>query len=99
MLRPSDFPTGLLAYWAFDELSGTTAVNSANATFNGTMANGAAFVVDAARGRVAEFDGTDDRMEVIDSGTSLPTLTMIPAMTAVNDFTWAGWVWTSTTSS
>ncbi len=98
-LKPSDLPTGLLAYWAFDEVSGTTAVNSANATFNGTMANGAAFVADVARGQVAQFDGTDDRMEVIDSGTSLPTLTMIPAMTAANDFTWAGWVWTSTASA
>ena len=96
---PANFPTGLLAYWAFDEVSGTTAANAANATFNGTMANGATFVADATRGQVASFDGTDDRMEVIDTGTGLPSMTLLPAMTAVNDFTWAAWVWSSTTST
>ncbi len=99
-VKPSAFPSGLLAYWAFDETSGTVAANTGTAGQpNGTMANGAAFVADAARGQVASFDGVDDRMEVIDSGTGLPTLTLLPAMTAANDFTWAAWVWSSTAST
>ena len=91
--RPSDYPSGLLAYWAFDETSGTAADNAVAGQPDGTMANGAAFFADPVRGKVASFDGTDDRMEVIDSGTGQPSLVFLPQMTAVNDFTWAAWVW------
>ena len=99
VVRPSDYPTGLLAYWPFNETSGTTAANTQNAAYNGTMANGATFLNDPARGWVASFDGTDDRMEVIDSGTGQPSLTLLPAMTVSNDFTWSAWVWTPTAAT
>jgi Lamin Tail Domain/Concanavalin A-like lectin/glucanases superfamily len=96
---PADFPGGLIAFWSFDETSGSTADNAVAGQPDGTMANGAAFVNDSTRGRVAEFDGADDRMEVIDSGTSLPSVTFLPAMTTTNDFTWAAWVWSPVVSS
>ena len=51
------------------------------------------------RGRVANFDGVNDRMEVIDSGTGLPSLGFLPRMTATNDFTWAAWVWSPVAST
>ncbi|HEV7867531.1 MAG TPA: lamin tail domain-containing protein, partial [Chthoniobacteraceae bacterium] len=91
-VKPDALPNGLLAYWSFNETSGTTAVNSVNGQPNGTMANGATFVTDVIRGQVASFDGADDRMEVIDSGTGLPSVTFLPGFTATNDFTWAAWV-------
>lgn len=97
--KPSTFANGLLAYWSFDETSGTVADNAVAGKPDGTMTNGASFVVDPVRGRVAEFDGTDDRMEVIDSTTGLPSLVFMPSMTATNDFTWAAWVWSSVGST
>jgi hypothetical protein len=96
---PLDYPSGLLAYWSFDETSGTTAANAVAGGPAGTMVNGATFVTDATRGRVAEFDGTDDRMEVIDPGTGLPSLTFLPAVTPTSDFTWAAWVWSPVAST
>ena len=36
--------TGLVAYWKFDEISGTTAYDAAGTAQNGTLANGAFFV-------------------------------------------------------
>ena len=63
------------------------------------MVNGAEFVADLTRGQVAAFDGTDDRMEVIDPNTGLPSLALLPSMTPTNDFTWAAWVWTSTATT
>ncbi len=94
--KPSDFPGGLMAYWAFDETSGTVAANAVPGSPEGTMANGATFVTDPVRGRVASFDGANDRMEVIDPATSLPSLTFMPTMTSSNDFTWAAWVFQPT---
>jgi hypothetical protein len=98
-LKPNALPSGLLAYWAFDETSGAVAANGVAGQLNGTMTNGAAFVSDIARGRVAEFDGVNDRMEVIDTGTGLPSTAFLPAMTSTNEFTWAAWVWSSTAST
>ncbi len=94
-VRPNQFPAGMLAYWNFDETTGATAANGVSGAPAGTMANGAAFVSDPVRGQVAEFDGVNDHMEIIDPATSLPSLLLLPAMTATNDFTWSCWAWSA----
>lgn len=96
---PSLFPNGLLAYWAFDETGGTAADNAVAGQPDGVMANGAAFETDLARGQVAVFDGIDDRMEVLDGATSLPSTSFLPLLAASQDFTWAAWVWSATSAN
>lgn len=87
---------GLIASWSFEETSGTVAANDVPGGLPGTLVNGASFVEDPVRGRVVQFDGIDDRMEVIDPQTNQPSLNLLPLMTLSNDFTWAAWVWTDT---
>src|SRR5688572_18789580 len=48
-IRPDAFSNGLLAYWNFDEVSGTVADNKVTGQPDGTMVNGAAFVSDPVR--------------------------------------------------
>ena len=53
----------LIAHWNFDENTGATAANSANATFNGTLAGGAAWVPGPLGfGSALAFDGVDDQV-------------------------------------
>ena len=52
------FPTDYVSYWKFDETSGTTASDETGNN-HGTL-NGATFVNDGGRGRVVNFDGVDD---------------------------------------
>ena len=52
--------TGLVAYWSFDEGSGTTAEDFSPANANtGTLTNGPTWV-DGKVGKALSFDGTDD---------------------------------------
>ena len=66
---PAVAPSGLVAYWKFDEGSGTTAADSSGNGNTGTLINGPLWTA----GRVGNalfFDGIDDNVTVLDS-TSL----------------------------
>ena len=54
----------LIAHWNFDENTGTSAANSANATFTGTVAGGATWVAGPLGfGSALAFDGVDDQVD------------------------------------
>jgi Concanavalin A-like lectin/glucanases superfamily/Chitobiase/beta-hexosaminidase C-terminal domain/Family of unknown function (DUF6298) len=50
---------GLLAYWTFDEGSGTTAADSSNNGYSGTLVNGPIWTAGRIAGALS-FDGVDD---------------------------------------
>jgi hypothetical protein len=54
--------TGLLAYWKFDDASGTTAIDSSEYNNTGTLTNGPVWKTssDCKRGGCLYFDGTND---------------------------------------
>lgn len=76
--------TSMLGWWRLDETAGETALNSVSGKPDGQLINGVVWVDDPARGRVAEFDGVDDRISVSD--------TLMPKQTLTTDFTWSCWV-------
>ena len=56
-------PAALIGYWDFNEGTGTSVANSANASFNGTVAGGAAWVPGPLGfGSALSFDGVDDQV-------------------------------------
>ena len=56
-------PAALIGYWDFNEGAGTVAANSANASFNGTVAGGATWVAGPGGfGSALSFDGVDDQV-------------------------------------
>jgi len=61
--------TGLVAYWSFDEGSGTTAEDFSPANANtGTLTNGPTWV-DGKVGKALSFDGTDDYVTMGDQAS------------------------------
>lgn len=74
---------GLLGYWPLNQTSGSSVPNSAPGGAAGTAFNGFAWVNDATRGNVLQFDGND---AYADLGSAA-----IPQMTLANDFTWSFW--------
>jgi hypothetical protein len=61
-------PTGAVAYWRFDETSGTTAYDSIGSN-DGTLKNGASFTSSGKSGYALSLDGTDDYVEVPDDAS------------------------------
>lgn len=59
------YPSGLIAYWKFDEGSGTTAHDSSGNGHTGTLVNGPSWV-DGKYGKALSFDGEND---YVDCGT------------------------------
>ena len=62
-----------ITHWAFDETSGTTAIDSSSNHFNGTLKNGPTWST-GIKGNSLKFDGVNDRVEcgsnvVMDMGT------------------------------
>ena len=78
---PAAAHAGLTGLWLLDEISGTTAPNIAIGGTDGTLYNGPAWVNDAQRGQVLQFDGGDDW---VDAG-------FVPALATGDDFTWSFW--------
>ncbi|TKJ35758.1 MAG: hypothetical protein CEE38_14220 [Planctomycetes bacterium B3_Pla] len=83
----------LIGWWKLDEGSGDTAIDLSGSGKDGTISNatsgglgdgGSVWVNDPERGMVISFDGDD-------SGASVSTELIIPAMSMDNDFTWAFW--------
>ena len=79
-LLPHTASAQLSNYWPVTESAGGTTVNAAGGTI-GTLNSGAAFVTDATRGQVLQFDGAGS---YVDAG-------MIPLIGASTDFTWSFW--------
>ncbi|HOD80599.1 MAG: hypothetical protein BWX88_02953 [Planctomycetes bacterium ADurb.Bin126] len=72
----------MVSLWTLNEAAGTTtAANSIATGPVGSLYNGADFVVDAVRGQVLHFDGSDD----------YATAGNIPALAVGSDYTWSFW--------
>jgi len=54
--------SNLISHWAFDENSGTTAIDSSGNNINGTLKNGPIWNA-GIKGNCIKFDGIDDRVE------------------------------------
>jgi hypothetical protein len=63
--------SGLVAWWEFNEVSGTTALDSSGNGNHGTIFNGATYVPGVS-GTALQFDGIDDFVEVLDHPTLHP---------------------------
>jgi len=64
LVQTSGASAALIAHWKFDENTGPIAANSANSSFNGTVAGGASWVPGPLGfGSALSFDGTDDQVE------------------------------------
>jgi glucose/arabinose dehydrogenase len=82
---PPPPPTqGLVGYWAFDEASGTSAVDSSGNGQTGTFEYGVAraSVVECRRGGCVSLDGADDYVRVLDAA----------ALKLVGDVTISAWI-------
>src|SRR6266540_2413754 len=73
--------SNLVAYWKFDEGTGTTAADSSGNGNTGTLANGPSWTSGIA-GNALYFDGTDDNVTVADSNS----------LDLTNSFTFSAWV-------
>src|SRR5439155_12187098 len=73
--------SGLVAYWKFDEGTGTTAADSSGNGNTGTLTNGPVWTAGIA-GNALYFDGTDDNVMVMDSNS----------LDLSNAFTLSAWV-------
>ncbi len=60
---------GLVAAYSFDEGTGTTAADSSGNGNRGTLVNGATWSSTGKFGTAAGFDGTNDRIDIVDSNT------------------------------
>jgi hypothetical protein len=86
--RPA--PLGLVAAFGFDEVTGTTAINSVNAAFNGAIRQ--AIRVAGKIGKALSFDGVNDWVTVTDITASPLDLTTAMTVEAwVNPTDMAGW--------
>ena len=66
---PSDtFTRGLVAYWSFDEGSGTTAYDASGNGNHGTLINGPKWT-QGKNGQALSFDGSNDYVDVPDSNS------------------------------
>ena len=74
---------GLAGYWPLEEATGSAAPNLAPGGSAATLFNNPAWVTDAQRGRVLQFNGAN---QYANAGSAI-----IPQMTLTNDFTWAFW--------
>ena len=68
MRRPSRRPSGLVAYWKFDEGSGTSVADSSGNGNTGTLINGPQWTA-GRLGNALFFDGIDDNVTVPDSAS------------------------------
>jgi hypothetical protein len=81
---------GLVAAFGFDEVSGLTAINSANSAFNGTIRQ--AIRVAGKIGKALQFDGINDWVTVTDATASPLDLTTGMTLEAwVNPSVSSGW--------
>ena len=88
---PPPAPSGLVAAFGFEEAAGTTAVNSSNTAFNGTILQ-AARVAAGKIGRGLSFDGVNDWVTVNDITASPLDLTTGMTIEAwVNPAAMSGW--------
>jgi beta-lactam-binding protein with PASTA domain len=86
----SPAPAGLVAAFGFDEVTGTTAINSVNAAFNGTIRQ--AIRVAGQIGKALSFDGANDWVTVTDvTGSPLDLTTGMTLEAWVNPTAMAGW--------
>lgn len=65
----SNVPTGLVAGYAYEEESGTTAVDSSGSGNTGTLTNGATRNASGQNGKALEQDGTDDYVSTADAAS------------------------------
>src|SRR5206468_9777237 len=65
---PTVAPSGLIAYWKFDEGSGTTVADSSGNGNTGTLVNGPVWTAGQV-GNALFFDGIDDNITVPDSAS------------------------------
>jgi len=72
---------GLVAYWNFDEGSGTIAADSSGNGNNGTLVNGPSWT-NGIKGKALLFDGVDDNVTVPNSNS----------LNLANSFTLSAWV-------
>jgi beta-lactam-binding protein with PASTA domain/Ca2+-binding RTX toxin-like protein len=83
-------PAGLVLGLGFDEAAGSTAINSASASFNGVIRQ--ALRVPGKFGRALQFDGVDDWVTVTDTTASPLDLTTGMTLSAwVNPALMSGW--------
>ncbi len=83
----------LIAWWKLDDGAGTVVLDSSDYGNHGTVMNptggmgidGSVWFNDPERGVVISFNGADGSGAYVDTGLT------IPAMTLQNDFTWAFW--------
>ena len=61
--------SGLVAAYSFDEGAGSTAADSSGSGNNGTLVSGASWSTTAKFGAAANFDGSNDRIDVPDSNS------------------------------
>jgi len=88
---PPPAPSGLVAAFGFEEASGTTAVNSSNTAFNGTILQ-AARVAAGKIGRGLSFDGVNDWVTVNDiTASPLDLATGMTVEAWVNPAVMSGW--------
>jgi len=83
-------PAGLVLGLGFDEAAGSTAINSASSSFNGTIRQ--ALRVPGKFGNALQFDGVDDWVTVTDTTASPLDLTTAMTLSAwVNPSQMSGW--------
>ena len=77
----STVSSGLVAYWNFDEGTGTTTADASGNANHGTLVNGPQWASGVA-GKALSFDGTDDSVDVLNSNS----------LNLSNVFTLSAWV-------
>ncbi|MCA8961442.1 MAG: VCBS repeat-containing protein, partial [Planctomycetes bacterium] len=82
-LGPGLPPSGALAILDLEEGSGTTTVDSSGNGNDGTLINGASWLVDGTRGNVVDLDGVDDAIAIDAAALGFG---------ALSQFTIAAWV-------
>jgi hypothetical protein len=92
---PQNTSMSPVAFWKFDETSGTIVYDSSGNGYNGVLENGATRYSGTQQGNKLELDGADDRMRVETDPASRPSNEFTSApdlLNNMNSFTLMAWV-------